>query len=201
MERRDWNRKHAESGRLYGAAPNRFLVEEVAGMAPGRALDLACGGGRNAVWLAEEGWSVTGVDYSDVALAQARELAAERGVDVAFVQADLRHDLLPEGSFDLVVVLYLQLPADERNRVLRRAAAAVGPGGTMLVVGHHLDNLRDGWGGPQDPTVLYTHQEVAGDLSVLVLEKAERVLRTVETPDGETEAVDALVRAHAPRSR
>jgi len=197
MKRRDWNRKHAESGRLYGAEPNRFLVAEVTGLPPGRALDLACGAGRNAVWLADQGWRVTGVDYSDVALARTRELAAERGVEVDLIQADLRDYAPPAQSFDLVVVLYLQLPAEQRRLVLGRAAAAVAPGGTMLVVGHHLDNLKDGWGGPKDPAVLYTHDEVADDLAVLVVEKAERVLRKVATEHGEAEAVDALVRARA----
>jgi SAM-dependent methyltransferase len=197
MERRDWNRKHAESGRLYGAEPNRFLVAETSGLPPGTALDLACGGGRNAVWLAEQGWSVTGVDYSDVALAQARELASERGVAVELVQADLRDYVPPARAFDLVVVLYLQLPAGERRLVLGHAASAVAPGGTMLVIGHHSDNLRDGVGGPRDPGVLYTHAEVAADLSGLVVEKAERVLRAVATEGGEANAVDVLVRARA----
>jgi SAM-dependent methyltransferase len=197
MERPDWNRKHAEAGRLYGAEPNRFLVSEVTGLPPGRALDLACGGGRNAVWLAEHGWHVTGVDYSDVALEQTRELAAERKVEVELVQADLLDYVPPEHAFDLVVVLYLQLPAEQRRQVLRSAAASLAPGGTMLVVGHHLDNLKEGTGGPKDPAVLYTHDQVADDLSGLTLEKAERALRPVATADGEVDAVDVLVRAHA----
>lgn len=195
VEREDWNRKHGEAGLLFGVEPNRFLVAEVDGLTPGRALDLACGAGRNAVWLAERGWAVTGIDFSDVALENARGLAAERGVGVEWVQADLR-DWRPAGAtFDLVAVLYLQVPADERRLVLGRAAEAVAPGGTLLVVGHDLQNLNGGWGGPKDPRVLFTPEEVAAELPGLEIEKAERVLRPVETEDGEHQAIDALVRA------
>ncbi len=195
MEREDWNRKHGEAGLLFGAKPNRFLVAEVDGLEPGRALDLACGAGRNAVWLAEQGWTVTGADFSDVALENARGLAAERGVEVDWVQADVREWEPPAGAFDLVAVLYLQIPAEERRPVLARAAGAVAPGGTLLVVGHDLQNLNGGYGGPKDPRVLFTPDEVAADLPGREIEKAERVLRPVETEDGEAQAIDALVRA------
>ena len=195
VEREDWNRKHGEGGRLFGAEPNRFLVAEVVGLTPGRALDLACGAGRNAVWLAEHGWAVTGADFSDVALAAAAQLAGERGVDVEWVEADLRAWEPPASAFDLVVVLYLQLPAEERRVVLARAAAAVAPGGTLLVVGHDLENLNGGYGGPKSPDVLLTADAVAGELPGLVVERAERVLRPVETDDGEAQAIDTLVRA------
>jgi SAM-dependent methyltransferase len=197
MEREDWNRKHTASGGLYGAEPNRFLVAEVSELQPGRALDLACGAGRNAVWLAELGWRVTGVDYSDVALEQAHALAEARGVKLSLVQADVLEYEPPTGAFDLVAVLYLQLPAGERRLVLSRAATAVAPGGTMLVVGHHLDNLTDGWGGPKDPSVLFTHEDVRADLASLTVERAARVVRPVATDNGEAEAVDVLVRARA----
>jgi SAM-dependent methyltransferase len=197
VEREDWNRKHGEAGPLFGVEPNRFLVAEVEGLGPGRALDLACGAGRNAVWLAERGWTVTGADFSDVALANARGLADERGVDVEWVQADLR-EWEPPGAFDLVGVLYLQVPAEERRLALGRAAEAVAPGGTLLVVGHDLQNLNGGHGGPQDPRVLFTPEDVAAELPGLEVEKAERVLRPVETEDGEAQAIDALVRARRP---
>jgi SAM-dependent methyltransferase len=195
VEREGWNRKHGEAGLLFGAEPNRFLVAEVGDLPPGRALDLACGSGRNAVWLAARGWRVTGVDFSDVALTQARALAAEHGVEVDWVHGDLREWQPAERLFELVVVLYLQVPAHERRAVLARAAAAVAPGGTLLVVGHDLENLEGGHGGPQDPRVLFTPDEVAGELPGLEIEKAERVLRPVETEDGEVQAIDALVRA------
>jgi SAM-dependent methyltransferase len=192
MESQDWNRKHGEGGLLFGAEPNRFLVAEVDGLQPGRALDVACGSGRNSVWLAGRGWRVTGVDFSDVALEQAKALAAERGVDVDWVQADLLGWRPFDEAFDLVVVLYLQLPADQLEQVLRRAAAGLAPGGMLLVVGHHSDNLEQGYGGPKDPRVLFTPKQVVGSLDGLRIEKAEAVLRPVE---GERDAIDALVRA------
>jgi SAM-dependent methyltransferase len=198
VEREDWNRKHGEAGPLFGVEPNRFLVAEVEGLTPGRALDLACGAGRNAVWLAEQGWTVTGVDFADVALANARDLAAERGVEVEWAQADLREWEPPARAFDLVAVLYLQVPAEERRLALGRAAEAVAPGGTLLVVGHDLENLNGGHGGPKDPRVLFTPDEVAGELPGLEIEKAERVLRPVATDGGEVQAIDALVRARRP---
>ena len=195
MEREDWNRKHGEAGPLFGVEPNRFLAAEVESLEPGRALDVACGAGRNAVWLAERGWTVTGVDFSDVALANARGLAGERGIEVEWVQADLREWEPAARAFDLVAVLYLQLPAEERRLVLERAAGTVAPGGTVLVVGHDLQNLNGGYGGPKDPSVLFTPADVVADLAGLQIEKAERVLRPVETEDGEVQAIDALVRA------
>jgi SAM-dependent methyltransferase len=198
VKREDWNRKHGEAGPLFGVEPNRFLVAEVDGLEPGRALDLACGAGRNAVWLAERGWTVTGADFSDVALANARGLAGERGVEVAWVEADLLEWEPPPQAFDLVAVLYLQLPAEERQSVHACASAAVAPGGTLLVVGHDLQNLNGGHGGPQDPRVLFTPDEIAAELPGLEVEKAERVLRPVVTEDGEVQAIDALVRARRP---
>jgi SAM-dependent methyltransferase len=195
VEREDWNRRHGKSGQLFGVDPNRFLVAEVDGLAPGRALDLACGAGRNAVWLAEQGWQVTGVDFSDVAIDNARRLAGDRGVAVEWLVADLGEWEPAANAFDLVVVLYLHLPAEERRPIMRRAAAALAGGGTILVVGHHSANIAEGTGGPQDARVLFTAEDIAADLEGLDVEKAERVLRPVE---GERDAVDALVRARRP---
>jgi hypothetical protein len=111
------------------------------------------------------------------------------------VEGDLLDWEPGEPAYDLVAVLYLQLPADERREVLARAAAAVTSGGTVLVVGHDLENLNGGHGGPKDPAVLFTPADVAAELPGLQIEKAERVLRPVRTEGGEVQAIDALVRA------
>ena len=198
MDSADWDSRYAAAELLWSAGPNRFLVGELEGLLPGRALDLACGEGRNGLWLAEQGWQVTGVDFSLVAVERARRIAAERGLDAVFEQADVRAYEPPAAAFDLVMVFYLQLPAAERARALAAAARGISPGGTLLVVGHDVQNLNGGWGGPKDPGVLFTPDGVAGELPGLEVQKAERVLRPVETDEGEAQAIDALVRARKP---
>ena len=202
MGREDWDHRYAGSEQVWTARPNRFLVAEAAELRPGRALDLACGEGRNAVWLAEQGWRVTGVDFSEAALEKARRLAKARGVTGEWVAADLT-DYRPEPhAYELVIVFYLQLPESSRRRIIRAAADAVAPDGTLLLVAHDSSNLELGYGGPQHPAVLYTAGDVVSDLrgSGLEIERAELVERSVETPDGERNALDALVLAHAPDS-
>jgi SAM-dependent methyltransferase len=198
MDRHQWDERYATDELIWRGEPNRFLVEEVAAMEPGRALDLACGEGRNAIWLAERGWTVTGVDFSPVGLAKASRLAAERGVRVSWIEKDVVAWSPPDESFDLVIVLYLQLPSEARHRALSGAAGAVAPGGTILVVGHDSTNLTEGHGGPQDPAVLYGTDDLVGDLGGLEVIRAQRVRRTVDTDGGEAEAIDALVRARKP---
>jgi SAM-dependent methyltransferase len=195
-----WNRRYAGSELVWTAQPNRFLVSETAGLAPGRALDLACGEGRNAVWLAEQGWQATGVDFSGVALGKAQALAESRGVDVTWVRADVVEHRPDARAYDLVIVFYLQLAEAARRPALRAAAAAVADGGTFLLVAHDSSNLEHGHGGPQHPAVLYTGADVVADIdgSGLVIERAGVVERPVEAPEGERIALDALVRAHRP---
>jgi SAM-dependent methyltransferase len=196
VRREDWDRRYSQPDLLWSATPNRFLVREVAELPPGRALDLACGEGRNALWLAGRGWTVTGVDCSAVAIEKARRRSHDEGAEVDFVCADLL-DYEPSASaYDLVLVLYLQLPFPERRLVLSRGARAVATGGTFLLVGHDLANMTDGVGGPTDADVLYTPDDIVAEVPGLVIEKAERVLRDV--PDEERPAIDALVRAHRP---
>jgi SAM-dependent methyltransferase len=198
VKREDWDRRYAEVENLWSARPNRFLVAEVSDLPPGRALDLACGEGQNAIWLASHGWDALGVDYSGVAIAKARARAERDGVDVEFVEADLL-DFEPDGgAFDLVLLLYLHLSPDARRTLLGRARAALAPGGTLILLGHDLLNLTEGVGGPSDPTILVTPDEIAAELPGLVVEKAERVLRDVD--DADRPAIDTLVRARRPET-
>jgi 2-polyprenyl-3-methyl-5-hydroxy-6-metoxy-1,4-benzoquinol methylase len=195
VSRERWDERYRTEELIWKADPNRFLVEELDALAPGRALDVACGEGRNAVWLASKGWRVTGVDFSRVGLAKARRLATDRGLEVTWVEADVVEWQPPAASFEVVVVMYLHLPSEQRHRVLARVAAALAPGGILLVVGHDTSNLSEGTGGPQDPAVLFGPEEIVEDLSGLQIGRAERVTRTVITDSGEATAVDALVRA------
>ncbi len=198
MEREQWDERYRVDELIWKAEPNRFLVEEAAGLAPGRALDLACGEGRNALWLAERGWQVTAVDFSSVGLEKARRLASERGLELVLVEADVLEWEPPAASFDLVIVMYLHLPAGARRRVQERAASALAPGATLLVVGHDSTNLTEGIGGPQDPAVLFSPEDIVGDLDGLDIERAERARRPVATGSGEVDAIDAIVRAVRP---
>ena len=128
--RRDlWDERHAARDPIESHAPDPALVELVAGLAPGRALDLATGDGRNAIRLAGDGWAVTAVDFSTVALERAGRSAAAAGVEVAWVAADLLAWRPPPRSFDLVVIVYLHLPGDERRGVYAAAAEAVARAG------------------------------------------------------------------------
>ena len=194
MDAHQWDERYSQAALLWTAEPNRFLVDEVASLAPKAALDVACGEGRNSVWLAERGWTVTGVDFSKVALDKGRQLAEARNVPVTFELADATFYTRLD-AFDLVIVMYLQLPAPARRSAFGNAAAAVRSGGTLLIVGHDITNIADGYGGPQDPSVLYGPDDVTRDIAGLDIVKAERVLRPVATDDGTRNAIDVLVRA------
>jgi 2-polyprenyl-3-methyl-5-hydroxy-6-metoxy-1,4-benzoquinol methylase len=195
MNRDDWNTRYAETDLVWGSAPNRFVAAELAELPPGRALDLACGEGRNAVWLAERGWRVSAIDYSQVAIERAGRLAADRGVQVSFEVGDVLAVELEKAAFDLVLLAYLQLPPSERTSVLGRAASSVRRGGTLLLVGHDLRNHAEGHGGPKDPSVLWTVTEITDTLTGLgfTIDRAEEVLRDVE--GASRAAIDTLVRA------
>jgi len=189
MEREGWNRRWEQREHHCHDDPVDVLDDEVAALSPGRALDLGCGAGRSAVWLADHGWHVTGVDFSEVAIG----LARERRPDVDWVLADLRDYEPDHASFDLVLVLFVHLPPEDRRVLLGRAAAALAPGGTALVVGHDVTNLGTGAPGPSSPEVLYTPDEVARELEGLETVKSERVTRRVDVDGGTAEAVDTLV--------
>src|SRR5436309_5039096 len=121
MDSAEWDRRYSATGLLWTASPNRFVVAELTGLAPGRALDLGCGEGRNAIWLAEQGWQVSAVDFSAVGLDKARRLAGERGVTVDWVSADLRDYQPRPAAFDLVLLAYLHLPPGDWAAVLHSA--------------------------------------------------------------------------------
>lgn len=194
MEKQDWDERYRNEELLWSAEPNRFVAEAVDGLDPGDALDLAGGEGRNAVWLAKQGWNVTVLDWSDVALDKGRALADREGVHVWFTQVDLRTWWPPEACTDLALIAYLQLPWEERHGVWRGAARSLRPGGRLIVIGHDSSNLVEGYGGPQSPEALYTSEEVVSVIGgSLRVHRAERVERPVETDDGDRIAYDNVV--------
>ena len=201
VDRQQWDERYSSAQFEWSMHPNQFAAAELASLTPGRALDLAAGEGRNSVWLAERGWSVTAVDFSLVGLEKGRKLSAARGVgdsQVDWVVADLSEYDPAREAFELVLIAYLQVTAALRGRVLAGASAALVPGGTLLVIGHDLANLTEGVGGPQTPDVLYTPEAITAELPGLRIVRAERVRRTVERDGGQATAVDTLVRAERP---
>jgi SAM-dependent methyltransferase len=201
VDRQQWDERYSGTEFEWSMHPNQFVEAELTGLPPGRALDLAAGEGRNSVWLAGRGWRVTAVDFSRVGLEKGRKLSAARGVgerQVDWVIADLNEYLPARDAYELVLIAYLQVGAALRARVLAAAAAALIPGGTLLVIGHDLTNLTEGVGGPQSPDVLYTPETITAELPGLRVVRAERVRRTVERDGGQATAVDTLVRAERP---
>ncbi len=195
MDAGEWDARYAATDLVWGREPNRFVVSEFAGLRPGRVLDLGCGEGRNAVWLAANGWQPTAVDFSPVAIDRGRELARAAGVEVDWVVADLTSYEPEPGRYDAVLIAYLHLVPEERSRVLRRAVAALAPGGHLVVIGHDLINLTEGVGGPQVPEILYTPEQLVADLAGLAIHRAERVRRPVQTDGGTVDAIDTVVHA------
>jgi SAM-dependent methyltransferase len=177
-----WDERYAATELVWSAEPNQFVAAECADLPPGRAVDLAAGEGRNAIWLARRGWEVTAVDFSQVALDKGRRLAGD--TDVAWVCGDAT--TWSGTGYDLAVVAYLQLPAHERRAAARGALEALGSGGTFVWIAHDSTNLTEGTGGPQDPGVLMTAADIVADVQDLGVEvqRAERVARVVP-PSGE----------------
>lgn len=193
-ERRlQWDERH-RAGDFEGQGPNPTLVLAVSGLPRGAALELAAGSGTNAVWLAEQGWRTTGVDWSPVGLASGRAKAQAAGVTVEWLERDLFEWTPPERAYDLVVVVYLHLPAGEREAVYGHAAAAVAPAGRLVVIGHDPLNAAEGQGGPPDTVRLFTADELAAVIIAtdpsLVVERAE-VIRRVPPPG--RAPIDALL--------
>lgn len=199
MDASEWDERYRAAELVWGAGPNLWVEAELAGLPPGRALDLACGEGRNALWLARGGWQVTAVDFSAAALDKARVLESRQPAGtppIEWVCADVVA-YEADRPVDLALVCYLQLAAGERRQAVRHAADALAPGGVLFVVAHDSANLAEGTGGPQEPSVLYTAENVVADLDgALVIDRAEPVRRPVA--GAPRPAIDALVRAHRP---
>ena len=199
MDRTTWDERHADSEYLWTVAPNQSVEKHLAGLPAGTAIDLGAGEGRNAVWLAQQGWRVSAVDFSEVGLAKARQLAMDHGFasSVKTVVADAL-DYEPVHLVDLVVIAYLQLPAPDVQLILGHAVSWLKPGGTLLVVAHDRSNPELGHGGPSTEEVCYDVGSTVAAIADLEVETAEVVERDVETPDGIRTALDTLVVARRP---
>ncbi len=196
MDAEDWNSRYREAAEnrqsVWSLEPNEWVAETLGSLEPGTAVDLAAGEGRNALWLAQRGWRVTAVDFAAVGLSIGAGRAEELGLEVQWQKADATLWRTPE-PVDLVLIAYLQLPAQQLRAAIGRAVAALAPGGTLAMVGHDATNTV---GGPRDPEVLWDLEvlrESASGLEISVLERRERV-----TAAGT--AIDAVMLARAPQS-
>lgn len=186
MRAEDWDERYAER-QQWSSEPNALIAELLAGQPPGQAVDLAAGEGRHALWLAGLGWQVTAVDFAAVGLGRgAAQPGAER---VTWVTADVTTWTAPPASADLVLVAYLHLSQADTVDVLTRAVGWLRPGGRLLVLGHDVENIASGVGGPQEPSILHSVERLAPVAELLTVDRLERVPR--ETPAGT--ALDTLL--------
>ncbi|WP_166785762.1 MULTISPECIES: class I SAM-dependent methyltransferase [Cryobacterium] len=194
MDATDWDTRYrlareaqaGQAGRLWSALPAQIVQDTVTTFTPGRALDLATGDGRTAIWLAGHGWTVTAVDFSAEAIGQAGEHAAAAAVAVDWQVGDAMIWDPAGETFDLITVMYLHLPEPTLRAVLARAAAWLSPGGHLVVLGHDQANLETGAPGPRNRDILYTpvllrsSVEPAG-LGALRVVRCETVSRDLAT--------------------
>jgi SAM-dependent methyltransferase len=201
MDAREWDERYRSADLVWGAEPNRFVRQMCERLPIGTAIDLACGEGRNALWLARLGWQVVGVDYSAAAIERATELAGRLPENVrqrvSWRVGDITREPPRPSSVDLAVLSYVHLPPVQAAALLIDAARALRPGGHVVVVGHDRRNLDEGVGGPQDASLLYVPEQIAMSLvdAGLELDLAE----TVERPTDAGVALDTVVRARRPR--
>lgn len=185
MDEAFWDNRYRSGSGGQGGRPSPHLASEVAGLAPGSALDAGCGLGGNAIWLAEQGWRVTAVDVSAVALEQAATRVAEVGADLAaritWLHADATDWLPPLAAFDLVTAQFVHLAHDsDVESFHRRLAAAVASGGTLLIVGHDRSEMENAAPRSADPGVY----SASGDVAAL-LDPREWEIQVSEIREGQ----------------
>ncbi|MEV6770618.1 class I SAM-dependent methyltransferase [Nocardia sp. NPDC051030] len=220
MDAAAWDDHYAHTELVWGAPPNDTLVEQVfglerrlpvAGFGIGeprpelpRVLDLGCGEGRNALWLATHGWHVDAVDYSQVGIDKGRTVAARLSRSVrsriSWHCADVTklESAHLTGPYELIIMSFLHLPADQRRALLLRSAGMLSWEGTLLIIGNDSLNLTEGYGGEQDPALLFTPDDLVGDLAPVSGELEVRIADRVHRPTEERDAIDALLVAHKP---
>lgn len=196
MNSTEWDDRYRSSDRLWSRGPNIFVEDRLATREPGVGLDLAAGEGRNAVWLAERGWTMTAVDFSEVAVSRGRSASS----DVEFVVADVLA-WQSDRSYDLVLVAYLHLVEGQLRSVVSKAKSWLSPAGEIFLIGHDKSNIDHGHGGPQVPEILWDLDEMLGWMEGLSIIEAEVVRRPVEVEGGLETALDTLIRARARQDR
>lgn len=191
-----WEERYAASDRIWSGRVNRVLADVAPSLPPGRALDLGCGEGADAIWLAQQGWQATGIDISSTAIRRALDAAERAGLDadrVRFLAADLA--TVPPGEFDLVTASFFHSPVEHpREEILQQALARVAPGGHLLITSHAgLPSWADASHPHADHRFLSPTEELeqlALDPSAWDVVLAETRVREVTSPDGEAASID-----------
>lgn len=196
MDATGWDERYRSTDRLWSVTPNVFVEDRLADTTPGIGLDLASGEGRNTIWLAERGWDMTAVDFSEVAIERGREHSDSVHFEVADVLT-----WQPDRQYDLVLISYLQLVEEDFEPLIRRAVTWLVPGGELFMVGHDQTNIEHGVGGPQYPEVLWDVERIVSWLDGLQIVEAGVVERPVALEDSVEIARDALIRARAAPGR
>jgi len=194
-----WDARYAAAEYIFGREPNRFLVSQRALFPSGaRVLDVATGEGRNALWLAQLGCRVTGIDVSPLGLAKARRLAAEAGMEITFEEADVRDWSWPPETFDAIVAIFIQFAAPaQRTRVFEGMKRALRPGGTLVMQGYTPKQLEYRTGGPPQAEHMYTEallRAAFADLDILHLREHEDQLAEGSKHVGRSALVDMVAR-------
>ncbi|HEV7167364.1 MAG TPA: methyltransferase domain-containing protein [Micrococcaceae bacterium] len=168
FSREFYDRRYGSQAAIWSGKPNPQLVTEIGTLSPGAALDVGCGEGADAIWLAGQGWRVTAVDFSAVALQRAAQRAADNGPAISqrieWLHRDLSAWSPTEGAFDLVSAQFLQLPRAQRGPIYSALAQAVAPGGTLLIVGHDLSDQEQSVRRPPDSRLYFTAEELVEGL-------------------------------------
>ena len=198
LDAKMWDEKYASMELVWNLGPNQSVRNYFTDKKAGHIVDLGCGEGRNAIWLAQQGWTVTAVDFSSVALSKALALSQRAGVTLALEHADLTQWESASPSFDAALLCYIHFPAAVRAKLWRSAYESLVPGGELVIIGHHVRNLTEGVGGPQTADVLYTPSEVVEVLGAGNVVLSEDVLRTVDSPLGPKVAIDAMAVVRRP---
>jgi SAM-dependent methyltransferase len=202
-----WNARYSSGGQVWSGRPNPELVEEVSSLAPGTALEVGCGEGADALWLAENGWQVTGVDFSAAALGHAAEhTPAHLAGRLSWLESDIRNwqpTDEPDGpGYDLVTSSFNHFPTPVRRQIFAALASRVGPDGHLVIVGHHPSDLDTAVPRPPEPDLFYTAEDLAADLPEArwnIVTCAARP-RAATAPDGTPVTIhDTVLTAHHTR--
>jgi len=192
-ERRNkWNQRYSAREPIWSRGPNLNLVAEIEDLRPGRVLDLGTGEGRHAIWLASKNWQVTAVDFAERGLARGREAAAALDLDIDWICADVNRFKIPADAYDLVILLYLHIPAPELSALIHRAVARLSLNGHFLYIGHDLSNIEKGQGGPQDPAILCHPEDIVTALPGFNILTAQVRQREIEDEPGHGKAISGI---------